>query len=166
MDIGRAKENGYAEIVELLSNRARQLKPKREIMTFCDYAAIGDMEKIKSLIAAGQDVNTMSRNGGLALLWASRMEHWEIAELLIRNGANVNFMFQNPKGWNRGLTPLFIASSHGKKDIVELLLANGAELNLMPSGDTALDIARRYGEHTGIREYTEIVELLQKHGAK
>jgi ankyrin repeat protein len=42
---GIAEEYGYTEIVELLSNQANQLDPKQEIMTICDYAAIGDTVK-------------------------------------------------------------------------------------------------------------------------
>jgi ankyrin repeat protein len=154
--IGLAKENGYTEIVELLTNRAKQLDLEKEIMTICDYAAIGDTKKIRSLIAAGQDVNIQGENGGVALIWASVNGHREVAELLIQNGANVNR--QEPTG--QGYTPLLLACKTGKKEIVELLLANGAEINVKDNeGSTALDIARQ-------REHTEIVELLKKHGAK
>ncbi|MBN2317040.1 MAG: ankyrin repeat domain-containing protein [Sedimentisphaerales bacterium] len=153
---GLAKEKGYTEIVELLNSRTRQLDQKKEIMTIFDYAAIGDTEKIKSLIEAGQDVSTKSKNGGIALIWASLRGHREIAELLIQNGANVNFQDHSGSGW----TPLLLACRYGKKEIVELLLANGAEINAKNNaGSTALDIASQ-GKHT------EIVELLQKHGAK
>jgi len=153
---GMAKMNGETEIVELLSNRARQLDPKAEIMTFCDYAAIGDTEKIKSLIAAGQDVNTKNKDGESAFLWASVKGHREVVELLIQNGADVNFKSQSGIRW----TPLLIACRYGQKEIVELLLANGADINVKNNeGSTALDIASQRG-------YTEIVELLKKHGAK
>ncbi|MFC1763443.1 ankyrin repeat domain-containing protein [Planctomycetota bacterium] len=153
--IGFAKGREYAEIAELLSKRAKQLDPNKEIMTICDYAAIGDTEKIRSLIAAGQDDNSKSKNGGMALYWALMKGHMEIAELLIQNGANVNF--QDPVG---GWTPLLLASISGKKEIVELLLANGAELNAkITAGSTSLDLASQ-------RKHTEIVELLKKHGAK
>ncbi len=151
--VGIATGKGYTEIVELLSARARQLDLQKEIMTIRDYVALGDAEKIKTLIAAGQDVNTKSKNGAVALHGAAWSGHREIAELLIQNGADVNI--QSDSG-----TPLRTACLRGKKEIVELLLANGADINVKDNaGKTALDIARQ-------REHTEIVELLQKHGAK
>ena len=154
--VGLAKQFGYTEIVELLSDRAEQLDPKKEIMTIFDYTALGDKEKIKSLIAAGQDVNTKSKNGATALHYASSYGHIEIAELLIQNGANVNSLDNTNSGW----TPLQLASSSGIQEIVELLLANGADSSVKNnSGKTALDLARQ-------RNHAEIVELLQKHGAK
>ena len=154
--IGLAKQYGHTEIVELLSKRARQLDPEKEIMTIFDYAAIGDTEKIKSLIATGQDVNTKSKSGATALHWASSFGHIETAELLIQNGANVN----SQDNTNSALTPLQLACSSGNKAVAELLLANGADISVINNaGDTALDIASQ-------RNYPEIVELLQKHGAK
>jgi ankyrin repeat protein/beta-lactamase regulating signal transducer with metallopeptidase domain len=152
--MGIAKVRGDTETVELLSARARQLDPEKEIMTIFDYVQIGDAEKIKSLIAAGQDVNTKTKNGEVALHGAAWRGRREIAELLIQNGADVNIQ---SKG---GATPLWTACQRGKTEIVELLLANGADINVKNNaGKTALDIARE-------REHTEIVELLQKHGAK
>ncbi len=149
--MGVAKERGYTEIAELLSKRARHLDPDKEIMAICDYAAIGNTEKIRSLIAAG---HVQGEDGGEALSWASLGGHKEVAELLIQNGANVNHQGGNVVGW-----PLLHATARGNKDIVELLISNGAEVNVKSvAGDTALDIARK-------GQYTEIVELLQKHGA-
>jgi len=154
--MGIAKQRGYTEIVELLSKRVKQLDPKKEIMTIFDYAAIGDTEKMKSLIATGQDVNTKPKSGVVPLIWASLTGHREIAELLIQNGADVNY--HNPSGL--GGTPLIIASVAGNKEIVELLLANGADSSVKNNaGKTALDMASK-------RKHAEIVELLQKHGAK
>jgi len=149
--MGVAKERGYTEIAELLSKRARQLDPDKEIITICDYAAIGNTEKIRSLIAAG---HVQGEDGGEALSWASMMGHKEIAELLIQNGANVNHQGGNVVGW-----PLLHAIARGNKDMVELLISNGAEVNIKTAmGNTALDFARQI-------QHTEIVELLQKHGA-
>ncbi|MFC1761161.1 ankyrin repeat domain-containing protein [Planctomycetota bacterium] len=154
--MGLAKEHGYTETVELLSKRAKQLDPKREIMTICDYAAMGDTEKIRSLIAAGQDANSKRKNYGLALAWASMMGHREAAELLIQNGADVNFQSQS----FYGVTPLGFACHWGRKEVVELLLANGADINVKnEAGKTLLEVASE-------RKHTEIVELLKKHGAK
>jgi len=152
--MGIAKGKGYTEIVELLNARAKQLGPQKEIMTLFDYVQLGDTEKIESLIAAGQDVNTKTKMGEVALHGAAFKGHREIAELLIQNGADVNIQ---SKG---GTTPLWKACQHGKTEIVELLLANGADINLRSNeGVSALDIARQRG-------HADIVELLQKHGAK
>jgi len=121
------------------------------------YAAImGRKEIAEILINKGADINSLDNDDGTPLHYAACVGRKEIAELLIQNGANVNIQTQSGSGW----TPLVLACQYGKKEIVELLLANGAEINVKNNaGITALDIASQ-------RKYTEIVELLKKHGAK
>ncbi|CAH1783483.1 unnamed protein product [Owenia fusiformis] len=77
----------------------------------------------------------------------------DIAELLLSNGANVNFK----NAWNA--TPLFGAVDNNKLNTVRLLIKYGAMLNLQnDNGDTVLHIA-------AYRGFCDIVRLLLRHGA-
>jgi hypothetical protein len=58
-----------------------------------------------------------------ALIWSSYNGHYEISELLLKEGANVNAESQ------RLGTPLLVASLKGHKALVKLFLDNGAEVN-------------------------------------
>jgi ankyrin repeat protein len=77
----------------------------------------------------------------------------ELAELLISKGAEVNAK----DNWDR--TPLHRAV-HSSKDMVELLIARGADVNVRNREDRTPLWYAKY------MDYTEIVELLRKHGAK
>ena len=57
------------------------------------------------------------------LLIAIDEDHFEVCELLIKEGAFVNHKMIN--GW----TPLLIASLNGKLKICELLIKEGASVN-------------------------------------
>ena len=62
-----------------------------------------------------------------ALHWAAYQDDLEIAELLVRAGANV-------KAANRyGVTPLSLACTNGNGAMVELLLKAGADPNARAS---------------------------------
>jgi outer membrane protein assembly factor BamB len=147
---GLAKEYGHSEIFELLSKHANQSGGAKEIMTIYDYAAVGDIEQLKSLISEGADVSAKSRNGMIPLHWAALNGHKDIVELLIQKGADVN---AGPQ------TPLLFACQRGKKDVIELLISKGADINVKNnSGQMPIHFLARDG-------YTDIVELLIAKGA-
>ncbi len=184
--VGIAKEKNHTEIVELLRKHANQSGDTKEIMTFYDYAAVGDIEQIKSFESKGMDINAKAQDGMTALHWAA-IGHRNVAEYLISKGTDINT--KNNNGWtplhiaarsdrknvvelliskgadintknNDGLTPLHLAARSGWKDVVELLVAKGADTNVKNNaGRTPLNLATNRG-------HTEIVELLRKHGAK
>jgi ankyrin repeat protein len=112
----------------------------------------GNIEAVKQHLAAGTDVNLISDGIEKTALHDAALEgHKEIVELLIDNGANVNA--KN----TIGETPLHQAVS---REVVELLIANKAKVNTLSRlGQTPLDWAI-------IKNQTEIVDLLRKHGGK
>ena len=59
-----------------------------EVSTFCKLITKGDIETVKSMIAAGTDVNERSK-GMTPLMYAARYNKVEIVKLLIENGANL-----------------------------------------------------------------------------
>ena len=93
----------------------------------------GNIEKVKSLIASGADVNAKSKYGDTPLHYAARRGHKIIGELLINKGAEVNAKNKS------GETPLHIATFDGYKDFAEFLINNGANIDAMnKQGNTPL----------------------------
>ena len=91
--------------------------------------------------------------GNTALMQTVAKGYTDIAELLIKNGADVNV--KDCLGW----TALMAATGNGHAEIAELLIKNGADVNAKDNnGGTALMVAVENG-------HTETAQLLRKYGA-
>jgi ankyrin repeat protein len=76
-------------------------------------------------LAAGAEPNSVEVDSGqAALMWAAAGGHWEIVDLLIGAGANVNASSSGK------FTPLMFAARTGDLKSAELLLDAGAEVNV------------------------------------
>ena len=108
--------------------------------------------KIKCQIK--KDKKTLNPWINLALLGASK-GHLEIAQLLVEEGANVNYACTDD-----GMTALILASQEGHLEIARLLVGGGANVNAARTTDgwTAMMWAARDGN-------LEIVRLLLTSGA-
>jgi len=106
-------------------------KPKEATTTPLHRAASdGKIERVKSLISSGADVNAKDDwDGGTPLQIAVQQGYKDIAEVLIAAGANVNS--KN----NEGMTPLHKAFFGAHKDIIELLVSSGADVTARDKGD-------------------------------
>ena len=105
-----------------------------------------DRAKVRALLKQRVDVNAPQVDGMTALHWAAYQDDLEIAELLVRAGANV-------KAANRyGVTPLSLACTNGNGAMVELLLKAGADPNTaLPGGETPLMTAARTGTLASVK---------------
>jgi len=112
-----------------------------------------DRSSIRALLDRHGDVNAPQDDGTTALHWAVYQDDLEIAQLLVRAGANV-------KAANRyGMTPLSLACTNGNGAMVELLLKAGADPNAaLPGGETPLMTCARTGKLAA-------VQALLSHGA-
>jgi hypothetical protein len=78
-------------------------------------------------------------DGGTPLHAAAKTGNKALAELLLKNGAEVNARNKT------GATPLHVAAEHRTRETVELLLANSADSNARDkAGNTPLDFAKRF----------------------
>ncbi|MBI5190709.1 MAG: ankyrin repeat domain-containing protein [Nitrospirae bacterium] len=119
----------------------------------------GDLEAVKKFIDDGVDVNKgMSEFGSTnftPLEAAAKKGHNEIAQLLIDNGANIEFIRFN----SLNCSALMDAAESGHSDVVELFLEKGANVNFASQlKDTPLIMAVQNGD-------MKTVEVLLNHGA-
>ncbi len=141
---------GKKDIVEtLLSNNPADLINRYSNDGFTPLSLAGffnQTEIAKTLLKLGADPNIPAANPSKvnALHSAVAKENYELCELLIENGVNVNALqMQN-------VTALHSAVHRGNLELVKLLVKNGASYSLkMDNGDTAIDIAKKE-EHKDI----------------
>jgi len=99
--------------------------------------------------------------GWTALGFAAQEGHVEVAERLLRRGAQVDIPRKSKVSSDEeGATPLLSAAANGHIEMIKLLLAQGANVNYSTPGYSvsALNLAVRNG-------HQEVVELLLKAGA-
>lgn len=177
IEIDREKvESGRLKVEALLRQRgARAANQYRE--DICFAAKTGNIDALRKHLGTGTNVNSRDRRFGITPLgWAALAGHFDIAEMLVRSGADVNATNRDNG------TALHGAAFFGHVEVAELLLHNNADTNAKhESGDTPLDSANVDWEATefiagllGIELNRETVEsgrasvkvLLRQHGAK
>lgn len=128
-------------------------------------AGIGNLEKVKALLAAGADPNAADEKGVTPLMetagWTTydvfevgkEERHAEIVNLLVKKGADVNLV-------RDGRTVLMAAAHESTVATVTMLLAKGAKVNATDNeGDAALMFAAGWNT-------TEVVKVLLQSGAE
>jgi ankyrin repeat protein len=116
----------------------------------------GHRETVETLLGAGAEVNTASRESMKVtpLHSAAAARQVEIARVLIAHGANVNAMQADS-----GFTPLHEAALNGNLDFARLLLEHGADVNAkMKDGKTPLGFALE-------QHKSEMAAFLRERGA-
>lgn len=87
------------------------------VNAFCKLIQMGDFAAVKSLIAAGENVNKKS-NGLTPLMFAARHNKAKIAKLLIDNGAKLK-----TKSDRGNMTALDMAKRSKAKDAIKVIKA-------------------------------------------
>jgi ankyrin repeat protein len=101
----------------------------------------GDVDRVRALIARGDDVNAAEGDGMTALHHAAESGKVAAAELLIEAGADLEV-----KTRIGAHTPLHVASASGRAGVVALLVAAGADVNAKTTtGATPLHFAAASG---------------------
>lgn len=118
-------------------------------------AGNGNLEKVKSLLNKGVDINAKETKLGLtALMFASSAGYLNMVKYLISKGADINV-----KSSKAGETALMRASIDGHLEVVKYLIDKGADINAKAnSGRSPLMIASSVG-------YLNIVKYLISKGA-
>jgi ankyrin repeat protein len=106
----------------------------------------GDPAAVRTVLQQRVDVNEAEPDGTTALHWAVHGDRVDLADALIRAGAQVNRT-------NRyGATPLWLAAASGSGPMLALLLEAGADAKAAnPDGETALMAAARSGNTDAVR---------------
>ena len=111
-----------------------------------DAAMRGDLATVKTLVAAGKDVNAAQGDGMTALHWAADRGDAAMVDLLLKAKASVTATTRSA-----GYTALHIAAKGGHSAIMLALLKAGADANLVTgSGATALHLAAGSGATDGV----------------
>lgn len=114
----------------------------------------GGIEKVRELSTAGVNIDASEPiTGRTALMYASKAGHWEVIEILVKRGADIE------KTNYRGATALHIAAQFGHIQPVKVLLDAGAEVDAVNRlGTTALMLST-------IEGHGELVKQIVKYGA-
>jgi len=101
----------------------------------------GDHKTVKFLVKNNVDVNFADKNGVTSLHYAAHNKDKDMAEILIKAGADVNAQTKHSK-----VTPLYVAADNNQFELVKMLLDAGADSNIKAvEGYDALQVARLRG---------------------
>ena len=153
-----AAKQGNVEIMKLLlaNNADINIKGNRDMTALLVASQFGYIDAANILLQYEKikiDLGATDVSGNNALMYASMNGSFQIAELLIKAGMNVN-----DKNSKEG-TALSFGVLHGKENLIEFLLKNGSDANAQDQhGNTALHFAATCG-------YDKVITLLKAHGA-
>ena len=121
-----------------------------------DAARIGDLDAVRALLAAGEDVSAAHGDGMSALHWAAERGDAALVETLLQGGATVDAVTRIGS-----YTPLHVASAAGQAEVMSLLLAAGSDPTsaTSPGGATPLHLAANAGS-------VDAITALIDHGAE
>ncbi len=103
-----------------------------------DAAREGDLETVRALLRAGEDVNAAQGDGMTALHWAAERGDAAMVEVLVYAGAELQSATRIGE-----YTPLHLAARNGRLEATRALLDAGADVHAVtdPSGSTPLHLA-------------------------
>ncbi len=133
-------------------------------MAMADAIYYGNKKLVREYINTGRgDINRPGKAGFTFLMYAVYIEQYDVAKVLLENGADPNILsvVQHPDGYIEKLLPLYCICQHNWYPIkyMKLLVENGANVN-----DTILSPLATCIKHSG--KDIKKVRYLIDHGAK
>ncbi len=99
------------------------------------FSTKGKIDKVRTLLQSGADVNCRDEKGWTSAHWASARGYMDVLDLLIKEGSELTAISNN------GLTLLHVAAWYGRKDMVAFLIKE-IEVNVVSNeGFTPLQMA-------------------------
>jgi len=131
-----------------------------------DAVDAGDFSRVSQLLQEGNNPNFSSGNGWTPLMLAVLNNSADVAELLLKNGADPNLVTESQENPKR--SPLAVAVRNGRLELVKLLLAYHADAALTdPDGRTPLELAQSLAQRSFRKEAMQsIVSVLREHQTK
>jgi ankyrin repeat protein/beta-lactamase regulating signal transducer with metallopeptidase domain len=113
--------------------------------------AVGDLERIRSLIASGANVNARDSMENTPLLLAIKMGRLSIVEMLISAGADVNAKDA------QGKVPLYLAKEKGYAELEKILIKAAQKQRKTREESSGLSIhkAARAGDQEKVKEFLD-----------
>ena len=124
-----------------------------------EAAGRGDTEKVVHFLDSGADVNEKSV-GVTPLLDALRNRHVETAKVLVRRGADVNYVDDIYR-----IPPIVYAAMYGDTELTRLLIEKGANVNATTGNGYAAKAGFTALIEAAYRGDVDVGRLLLEHGA-
>jgi hypothetical protein len=124
------------------------LRPAFDLLT---AVKLGEVGRVRELVAGGAPVDATDRRGFTPLMWAAAGGSLELTTYLLENGARVDWRAHD------GATALYCAAANGAIDVVKLLLGRGADPSTARAGTTPRQaaLARGHADLAGLLEQAE-----------
>lgn len=148
---------GYKDDIKYMSQSGETKEEFYREQDFVISAVNGNLERCKSFLERGIDINANNARGN-ALGGAARNNHIELCNFLISHGATIDLFNIH------GETPLMLAAEAGNIETCEVLIHLGANVNVRnpENNQTLRDYANKY--YYNKNKKIEIINLLEKHG--
>ena len=104
----------YANMAAVSTDTNLTLTVNDDITALCQAAMKGDVEKVRSLIALGEELNEKSK-GLTPAMYAARYNKAEVLKVLMLNGANMNIKS------DKGYTAKDYATMSNAKDVMQVI---------------------------------------------
>jgi len=175
IDINALNNNNQTAIIKLFRNRNHGEKEAIAKLLIAGGAKVDIKDKynrsllsymagdsnlspsiVESLLNQGIEINNVDSQGYTALSYAMNTKNWQVAEILIKRGANVE-----TKTNQDGLTPIFKAVDENILELTKLLIEKNANLNIVDSAGNNL-LIKTFHRRNELN--LEILKLLLERG--
>ncbi len=149
---------------DLLVEKEYIMGTKKQNISFINAVKKGNLEKVKSLLEDGANINFEDENAFTPLITASHEGHQNLVEHLIKKGANINQ--QTSAG-----VPLMAGIVGHHPEIVKYLIEKGADVNIEVECETPISVAKQElencdGDHKTLANIHLILSILYQNGEK